>query len=77
MWERRGVFRPVLDGKRLTFAFDGAAIRDAGTGSMWNLLGRAVSGPLAGRQLERVNAQDHLWFAWAAFKPHTTIYGEG
>ena len=44
---------------------------------MWNLLGRAVSGPLAGRQLERVNAQDHLWFAWAAFKPHTTIYGEG
>ena len=72
-----GVFRPALDGKRLTFAFDGAAIRDAGTGSMWNLLGRAVSGPLAGRQLERVNAQDHLWFAWAAFKPHTTIYGEG
>ncbi len=72
-----GVFRPVLDGERLTFAFDGAAIRDAGTGSTWNLLGRAVSGPLAGRQLERVNAQDHLWFAWAAFKPHTTIYGEG
>ncbi len=72
-----GVFRPVLDGERLTFAFDGDAITDEGTGSRWNVLGRAVSGPLAGRQLERVNAQDHLWFAWAAFKPHTTVYGDG
>ena len=72
-----GVFRPVLDGDRLTFAFDGDGITDEGTGSRWNVLGRAVSGPLAGRQLERLNAQDHLWFAWAAFKPHTTVYGEG
>ncbi len=72
-----GVFRPMLDGERLTFSFDGDAVTDEGTGSAWNLLGRAVSGPLAGRQLERVNAQDHLWFAWAAFKPHTTVYGEG
>ncbi len=72
-----GVFRPLLDGDRLTFAFDGAGITDEGTGSRWNVLGRAVSGPLAGRQLERVNAQDHLWFAWAAFKPHTTVYGGG
>lgn len=72
-----GVFRPLLSGERLTFAFDGNAITDEGTDSTWNVLGRAVSGPLAGRELERVNAQDHLWFAWAAFKPHTTVYGEG
>ena len=72
-----GVFRPSLDGERLTFALDGDAIRDEGTGSAWNVLGRAVSGPLAGRQLERVEAQDHLWFAWAAFKPHTRVYGQG
>lgn len=72
-----GVFRPGLDGERLRFTLDGDAIRDEGTGSTWNVLGRAVSGPLAGRQLERVPAQDHLWFAWAAFKPHTTVYGEG
>ncbi|MDE2836237.1 MAG: DUF3179 domain-containing (seleno)protein [Chloroflexota bacterium] len=71
-----GVFRPTLDSERLTFVSDGNAITDQGTGSLWNVLGRAVSGPLAGRQLERVNAQDHLWFAWAAFKPHTTVYGE-
>ena len=72
-----GVFRPALDGDGLTFFFDGDGITDEGTGSRWNVLGRAASGPLAGRQLERVNAQDHLWFAWAAFKPHTTVYGEG
>ncbi|MCY4582761.1 MAG: DUF3179 domain-containing protein [Chloroflexi bacterium] len=72
-----GVFRPVLDGDRLTFALDGDTFTDERTGSTWNVLGRAVGGPLAGRQLERVQAQDHLWFAWAAFKPHTTVYGQG
>ena len=72
-----GVFRPALDGRQITFVFDGNSISDEGTGSTWNVLGRAVEGPLAGEQLERVNAQDHLWFAWAAFKPHTTVYGEG
>ena len=71
-----GVFRPILDGEPLAFIFDGDGITDTDTGSNWNLLGRAVSGPLAGRQLERVDAQDHLWFAWAAFKPHTTVYPE-
>ncbi len=72
-----GVFHPVLNGERLTFVFDGNIIADHGTGSTWNVLGRAVAGPLAGKQLERVNAQDHLWFAWAAFKPNTSVYGEG
>ena len=71
-----GVFHPMLDGRQLTFALDGDAFTDEGTDSTWNVLGRAVSGPLAGRQLERVQAQDHLWFAWAAFKPHTRVYGQ-
>ena len=43
-----GVFRPVLNGQQLTFVFDGNSIADEGTDSTWNVLGRAVEGPLAG-----------------------------
>ena len=74
-----GVFRPSLDGRALTFApgdgDGGAAFTDDETGSGWSILGAAVSGPLAGAQLPRLEAQDHFWFAWAAFKPDTLVYG--
>jgi len=73
-----GVFRPALDGRALTFAPNpaegGPPFVDAETGSGWSILGAAVSGPLAGAQLPRLEAQDHFWFAWAAFKPETTVY---
>ena len=73
-----GVFRPELDGQPLTFRLEGdaatGAIVDNETGSAWSIPGTAVAGPMTGRQLERVNAQDHFWFAWAAFKPDTRIY---
>ena len=49
-----GVFRPEVDGRQLTFHADGTGFVDAETGSQWELLGRAVSGPLAGRRLDPV-----------------------
>jgi Protein of unknown function (DUF3179) len=64
----------VLDGRALTFTRAGAQLIDAETGSRWDLLGRAVAGPLAGMQLEPVVAVNHLWFSWAAFRPETRIY---
>ena len=67
-------FARVLDGQLLTFTLDGSQIVDNETGSMWNILGRAVSGPLAGKQLTPVVAVNHFWFSWAAFKPETRIY---
>jgi hypothetical protein len=69
-----GVFDPVLDGQKLTFAQDGDLIVDEQTGSTWNVLGQAVDGPLAGQQLTPVVHGDHFWFSWAAFKPDTVIY---
>lgn len=69
-----GVFDPNLDGQTLTFQRDGQAIVDAETGSTWNILGQAIDGPLAGRQLEPIVHGDHFWFSWAAFKPDTVIY---
>ncbi|MBI3761254.1 MAG: DUF3179 domain-containing protein [Chloroflexi bacterium] len=63
-----------LDGQSLTFALDGSQIVDKETGSEWNVLGQAVSGKLAGKQLTPVVAVNHFWFSWAAFKPETRIY---
>jgi hypothetical protein len=64
----------VVDGRTLTFQRDGEGLTDAETASTWDLLGRAVDGPLAGAQLEPTVAVNHFWFSWAAFKPETRIY---
>jgi hypothetical protein len=69
-----GVFRPEVDGRRLTFHAEGTGFVDAETGSQWELLGRAVSGPLAGRRLDPVAHGDDFWFEWAAFRPATRVY---
>jgi hypothetical protein len=63
-----------LGGKRLHFRLDGERIVDQETGSEWNLLGRAVRGPLAGQSLTAIVAVNHFWFSWAAFKPGTRVY---
>jgi hypothetical protein len=72
-----GVFRPVVDGRALSFEAAGAGFRDRETGSTWNLLGHAVAGPFAGRRLTPVPHVDAFWFAWAAFYPATTLHGVG
>ncbi len=69
-----GIFDPNLDGQKLTFSFDGENIVDDQTGSVWNILGQAVSGSLAGQELTEIVHGDHFWFSWAAFKPDTIIY---
>jgi hypothetical protein len=58
----------------LTFIAEKGFIKDKETGSTWNLLGVAISGPLEGTQLASVVAINHFWFSWAAFKPQTRIY---
>jgi hypothetical protein len=70
-----GVFDRRVDGKTLTFerARDGG-FRDRETGTRWNLLGRALAGPLSGRQLRPIPHGDYFWFAWAAFRPETRVW---
>ena len=63
-----------IDGQLLTFEYDGENIIDTQTGSTWDILGQAISGPLSGTQLSEVVSVNHLWFSWAAFKPETRIY---
>jgi hypothetical protein len=68
-----GVFHPEADGRRLTFTATADGFVDAETGSLWDVTGRARSGPLAGQVLEAVAHDNTLWFAWAAFRPDTDV----
>jgi hypothetical protein len=70
------LFSRDLDGQELTFYVDDEGlIRDTQTESQWNVFGTAVSGELAGKQLQQWLAAPHFWFAWAAFRPETSVYG--
>jgi hypothetical protein len=71
-----GVFSRVLEGRTLTFETVSEGFKDQETMSTWNLLGQAVKGPLAGRRLIAVPHIDAFWFAWAAFNPATSLFGE-
>lgn len=69
-----GIFEANVDGRALTFRADGDRILDNETGSVWNILGKAIDGPLNGTKLKPLVHGNHFWFAWGAFKPDTLIY---
>ncbi len=62
-----------MDGRKLTFRIDGESLVENDTGSIWNILGRALEGPLAGWKLTHIVHTYHFWFAWCSFKPDTLI----
>lgn len=67
-------FLADVDGQTLDFArAEDGTFRDRQTGSVWNLFGRAVNGPLSGQRLTAVAHLDTFWFAWAAFEPGTRL----
>jgi hypothetical protein len=47
---------------------------DTATGSEWNFRGCAVSGPSAGKCLERIPALKDYWFDWRNYHAETTVY---
>jgi hypothetical protein len=63
-----------LDGRTLRFVVDGDGYRDLETGSTWDRLGRAVSGPLAGARLEPLAGGVHFAYAWLSFNPRADVY---
>ena len=56
-------FEPIREGR----------FRDRETGSEFDVLGRAISGPLRGTRLEPIAHGNHFWFAWGVFKPSTKV----
>jgi hypothetical protein len=68
-----GVFHAARGGEMLSFTRSDDGFVDAETGSSWDVLGRAIAGPLAGTRLEPIEHVDTFWFAWAAFAPDTVV----
>lgn len=50
-------------------------VYDEQTRSVWNEMGEAVSGPLAGTQLVYFNSGIEEWYAFAAYHPDAEIFG--
>ena len=51
---------------------------DTDTNTRWDMLGRAIEGPLKGEQLEQVPAYNSMWFAWDTYWRGADVWdGEG
>ncbi len=70
-----GAFSPV-DNQTLTFEYrsDDGSFLDQETGCLWDAAGRAVGGPLAGSQLERLTTRRASWFSIVIAFPNVTLY---
>jgi len=71
-----GAFFRNVDGQVLTFEYreESEAFIDSETGSVWDLAGRAVEGPLAGAELERASTRRGFWFSIAITFPNVELY---
>ena len=74
-------FRRTVDGRELQlFRKPGAKplrLVDDATASEWSFAGDAVSGPLAGKRLEKVFVLLDYWFDWRTYNPKTAVYKLG
>lgn len=79
---RSGVaFESVVDGQKLTFRADEIApetapFMDNETNTRWTLAGRAVDGPLKGKELLWIDSLQCKWYAWAHEYPETEVVNE-
>jgi hypothetical protein len=73
-------FERVVDGRTLEFFaktnVSPMRLVDSETGSEWDFTGSALSGPLAGKQLRKIEMLRDYWFDWQAYHPNTDIYLE-
>jgi hypothetical protein len=73
-------FERTIDGRKLEFFLKPGSqlgLVDAQTGSEWDFTGKAISGPLSGRQLKKVAVLNDYWFDWKAYNPKTIVYDLG
>jgi len=74
-------YERLVDGRKLEFFVkqDTSTWRliDAETGSEWDFTGKAIAGPLSGKQLKKVALLNDYWFDWKAYNPRTLVYELG
>jgi hypothetical protein len=68
------VFVPRVGDIELSFEFRDGGFEDRETGSRWNMLGQAISGPLEEEALPSLFSNQGLWFYLAASQKNITIY---
>jgi Protein of unknown function (DUF3179) len=69
-------FVPRAAGRRVDLVADrGDTFRDRRTGSIWDITGRAIVGPLKGARMRPLPDDQQFWFALAAFVPHARLLG--
>lgn len=71
-----GAFFREMEGQMLTFDYqtDSGSYVDRETQSVWDGAGRAIGGPLSGKELERSNTRRAFWFSIATALPDVNIY---
>ena len=50
---------------------------DTQTGSEWDFSGKAISGPMAGKTLARIQTLKDFWFDWKLYNPATSVFSDG
>ena len=74
-------FERTVDGRTLEFFVkaDAAPMQliDAETATTWDFTGKAISGPLSGKQLKKIMALKDYWFDWKIYHPDTRVYTLG
>ena len=77
--QKRGLFgfaySAEVDGRRLTFLREEKTIIDEETRSTWKLTGKAVNGPMTGKQLRPLPTRLAQWFSIARTLPDIEVYG--
>src|SRR5207302_1150521 len=74
-------FRRTIDGRAFEFfakpSSSPITFVDSVSGSEWDFAGRAIRGPLAGRQLAKIDVLSDYWFDWRTYHPDTAIFQAG
>lgn len=67
------VWNRIVNGQSLRFVQDSShnLIKDSNTGSVWNMDGVCIEGPLKGQRLLNVRASQEFWHSWQRFHPGT------
>lgn len=71
-------FERIIDSKAIEFTrkADSKSIIliDKETNSEWDFSGKAISGPMAGKQLKKIYVLNDYWFDWKIYNPNTSVY---
>ena len=77
-WREATAYDRRVDGQTLTFSLatpGPLTFTDSETGSTWNAMGVATSGPMAGKQLSRyTDSYVAFWFAWSLYYPAIQVH---